>query len=105
MQTRQSYISTAKRLTAPLIAAYTAMQLIIIANPGRRATEEQPSLDPTSHPLPLTSKLRQVLENTHMQTASDTAPCLLYTLDTVTHTSPYTLSDAAFGLPDAAEDT
>jgi hypothetical protein len=104
MQARQTYIKMAKQLTAPLIEAYTAMQVVIIANP-RRDNPDQASLHPSAQPLSLTSSLRLILENTHLQYAPDNAPCLLNSIDTVTHTSPYTLSDAAFGLPDAAEDT
>ena len=97
LQTRAAYISIARKLTAPLLTAYYQMRTLTHTQAKliRKADKKTP-LHPTT---------RNILENTYQQVPTSTITPLLNNLDSTTYTTTFTLSDAAFALTDAADDT
>jgi len=97
LQTRKAYISIARKLTAPLLSAYYQMRTITHTQAkSTRKTDKKTSLHPTT---------RNILEHAYIQMPPSTTTSLLNNLDSTTNTSTFTLSDAAFALTDAADDT
>ena len=107
-QTRQSYIQLSRKLTAPLLAAYYEIQDLLThtthpiyhTNNDTYLSANHSNHSP-SHTITIPPLLRDILENTHIQSSSDIAPSLLNHLDDTTNISSFSLSNAAFGIPDA----
>ena len=60
---------------------------------------------PAQGVITLTPYLRNILENIYIRMPILDAPSAFNHLDHITHTNIYTLTDAAFAIPNAADDT
>jgi hypothetical protein len=98
-QTRQSYIKLTRKLTKPLLSAYYTMQDIFTHT--THPTPQTHITHTASSFIQIPHTLRDILENTHIQSTSTQAPSILHQLDHIDNISSYTLSDAAFGLTNA----
>ena len=92
MAHRTKYITIARKLTKPLLKAYSAMIAQILTQPLRRSTGAEPT-------IPMPPLLRNVLENTFAQELTS-APITestqnLQHLHHICHIDTHTLSDAA----------
>ena len=104
MVERRLYITTARKLIAPLLKAYTEMQAIINSTTNTPIpTNNSTSTNTLLRTLSNTS--RMALEYTHIQQSNIYTQCPLNDLDSIHNTNTHTLSDAAFALTDAADDT
>jgi len=97
LQARRNYISIARKLTAPLLTAYYQMRTITHTQVKNNCGADRK--------IPLHPSTRNILEHTYLQLPISTDISLLNNLDSTTHTSIFTLNDAAFALTDAADDT
>jgi hypothetical protein len=104
MSKRRLYITTARKLIAPLLKAYTEMQAIINSTSNTPIPTNN-STSTTTLPRRLSNTARIALENAHIQQSTVHTQCILNDLDSIHNTTVHTLSDAAFALTDAADDT
>jgi hypothetical protein len=109
MSERRSYTALARKLTQPLLTAYYQMLDISASSlsgsfppySNQTCTEhseepDQPTLLPTD-PSPISPRLRDILENTFIQTNDPSeSASLLHQIDSVHTLDHFTLSHAAF---------
>ena len=109
MSERRSYTALARKLTQPLLTAYYQMLDISASSlsgsfppySNQTCTEhseepDQPTLLPTD-PSPISPRLRDILENTFIQTNNPSeSASLLHQIDSVHTLDHFTLSHAAF---------
>ena len=105
LQERRLYITTARKLTAPLLTAYYDMLDAANTRSHTASAVNLPEEQQQQGVITLTPHLRNILENIHIQMPTLDAPSVLNHLDHITYTNTYTLSDAAFAIPNAADDT
>jgi len=104
-QNRQSYIHLTRKLTAPLLKAYYKMQDILTNTRCLQHTAHTHTLHTstttTQHSINIHPILREIIANTHIQYPPQQASSVLNHIDDLNTISSYTLSDAAFGAPNA----
>jgi hypothetical protein len=105
LQERRLYITIARKLTAPLLTAYYDMLDVANSRSHTASTVKSSGEQPAQGVITLTPYLRNILENIHIQMPILDAPSVLNHLDHITYTNLYTLTDAAFAIPNAADDT